>query len=151
MKPNQTIWILKEIYDLKASLKREVLKNLKNGNHLSMLKMKIDYRLKNKKEFDRIFSLTNKVNQFVFTYKRFNRNQIKDYMKNPNKFVFTIALKDKFSDSGNIGVVFFSKNNNILYLDELCVSCRALGRNLENYFIFILCKFCQKNLNWIIW
>ena len=135
----------KRIYDLKASLKREkVLKNLKIGNHLSMLKMKIDYRLKNKKEFDRIFSLTNKVNQFVFTYKRFNRNQIKDYMKNPNKFVFTIALKDKFSDSGNIGVVFFSKNNNILYLDELCVSCRALGRNLENYFIFYPMQILSK-------
>ena len=69
--------------------------------------MKLEYRLNNKKEFDRIFSLTNKVNQFIFTYKRFTKTEIKEYFKNPNKFIFTISLKDKFSDSGNIGVVFF--------------------------------------------
>ena len=33
----------------------------------AILKMKVEYRLNNKKEFDRIFSLTNKVNQFIFT------------------------------------------------------------------------------------
>ena len=65
-------------------------------------------------------------------------------MTNPNKFVFTIALKDKFSDSGNIGVIFFSKNSNILHLDELCVSCRALGRNIENYFIFYPMQILSK-------
>jgi len=137
----------KRIIDLKASLKREkIISNSKDDNHLKMLKMKIEYRLNNKKEFDRIFSLTNKVNQFIFTYKRFSKNQIKEYIKNPNKFVFTIALKDKFSDSGNIGVIFFSKTNNIIKLDELCVSCRALGRKLENYFIFYPLKILSKKI-----
>ena len=137
----------KRIIDLKASLKREkIISNSKDDNYLAMLKMKIEYRLNNKKEFDRIFSLTNKVNQFIFTYKRFSKNQIKEYIKNPNKFVFTIALKDKFSDSGNIGVIFFSKINNTIYLDELCVSCRALGRKLENYFIFYPLKILSKKI-----
>ena len=127
----------KRILDLKASLKREkIIKDSKNNNHFSILKMKIDYRLNNKKEFDRIFSLTNKVNQFIFSYKRFSKNKVKEYIENPNKFVFTIALKDRFSDSGNIGVIFFTKTKNTIYLDELCISCRALGRNLEDYFIF---------------
>ena len=137
----------KRIMDLKASLKREkIISSSKDNNYLAMLKMKIEYRLNNKKEFDRIFSLTNKVNQFIFTYKRFSKNQIKEYIKNPNKFVFTIALKDKFSDSGNIGVIFFSKINNTIYLDELCVSCRALGRKLENYFIFYPLKILSKKI-----
>ena len=135
------------IIDLKASLKREkILSNSKNNNYLAMLKMKIEYRLNNKKEFDRIFSLTNKVNQFIFTYKRFNRNKIKEYIKNPNKFVFTIALRDRFSDSGNIGVIFFTKINNTIYLDELCISCRALGRKLEDYFIFYPLQILSKKL-----
>ena len=108
--------------------------------------MKLEYRLNNKKEFDRIFSLTNKVNQFIFTYKRFTKTEIKEYFKNPNKFIFTISLKDKFSDSGNIGVVFFSKIDSKIYLDELCVSCRALGRNLEDYFIFYPLKILLKKI-----
>ena len=137
----------KRIIDLKASLKRDKLKsNSKNDNYLAILKMKVEYRLNNKKEFDRIFSLTNKVNQFIFTYKRFSKAEIIEYFNNPNKFVFTISLKDKFSDSGNIGVVFFSKINNTIYLDELCVSCRALGRKLENYFIFYPLKILSKKI-----
>ena len=135
----------RRIKDLKASLKRKKLLNSsKHENHLSILKMKIEYRLNNKKEFDRIFSLTNKVNQFIFTYKRFNKSEITEYINNPNKFVFTIALQDKFSNSGNVGVIFFSIIDNILYLDDLCVSCRALGRNLEDYFIFYPIKILLK-------
>jgi FkbH-like protein len=135
----------RRIKDLKASLKRKKLLNSsKHENHLSILKMKIEYRLNNNKEFDRIFSLTNKVNQFIFTYKRFNKSEITEYINNPNKFVFTIALQDKFSNSGNVGVIFFSIIDNILYLDDLCVSCRALGRNLEDYFIFYPIKILLK-------
>ena len=137
----------KRITDLKASLRRDKLKsNLKNNDYLAILKMKVEYKLNNKKEFDRIFSLSNKVNQFIFTYKRFSKAEIKEYFKNPNKFVFTISLKDKFSDSGNIGVVFFSKIDDTIYLDELCISCRALGRKLENYFIFYPLKILSKKL-----
>ena len=137
----------KRIFDLKASLKRDELKsNSKNDNYLAILKMKLEYRLNNKKEFDRIFSLTNKVNQFIFTYRRFTKTEIREYFNNPNKFIFTISLRDKFSDSGNIGVVFFSKINNTIYLDELCVSCRALGRKLENYFIFYPLKILSRKI-----
>ncbi len=137
----------KRILDLKGSLKRDKLESAsKNKDYLAILKMKIEYRLNNKKEFDRIFSLTNKVNQFIFTYKRFSKTEIEEYFKNPNKFIFTISLRDKFSDSGNIGVVFFSRINNTIHLDELCISCRALGRNLENYFIFYPLKILSKKI-----
>ena len=137
----------KRVKDLKASVEREkLISNSKNNDHLAMLKMKVEYRLKNKKEFDRIFSLTNKVNQFIFTYKRFTKSQVREYFKNPNKFVFTISLKDKFSDSGNIGVIFFSKVNDVIHLDELCISCRALGRNLENFFVFYPLKILSKKI-----
>lgn len=135
----------KRVIDLKASIKREkIIRESKNNNHLAILKMKLDYRLNNNDEFDRIFSLTNKVNQFIFSYKRFTKQKIKEYFEKKNKFIFTVSLKDKFSDSGNVGVIFFSRNGEDIYLDEICVSCRALGRNLEDYFIFfplqILCK-----------
>lgn len=136
----------KRLKDLKASREREhFLNKNKDGNYFSQLKMKIEYRLNNKKEIDRIFSLANKVNQFIFSFKRFSKNKISEYFKNPNKFIFTISLKDKFSDSGNIGVIFFSKNDNKIILDEICISCRALGRNLEDYFIFYPLKILSKN------
>lgn len=138
----------KRLKDLKASLKREkIFKSSENNNYFKELKMKINFRLNNKKEFNRIFSLTNKVNQFIFTYKRFSKTQVKEYFKDSNKFVFTISLKDKFSNSGNVGVIFFTKINNTISIDELCISCRALGRNLENYFIFYPLQILSKKYN----
>ena len=112
--------------------------------------MKIDYRLNNKKEFDRIFLLQIKLINLFFSYKRFSKNKVKEYIENPNKFVFTIALKDRFSDSGNIGVIFFTKTKNTIYLDELCISCRTLGRNLEDYFIFYPLIILSKRSNLIL-
>jgi FkbH-like protein len=115
--------------------------------------MELDFRLNNHKEIERIFSLTNKVNQFIFSYKRFDKSQIREYLKTKNRFVFTISLKDKFSDSGNVAVLYFTKDNDDLILNEVCISCRALGRNLENAFIFEPVKILSrknkiKNFYW---
>lgn len=41
-------------------------------------------------------------------------------------------------------MIFFSKINNTISIDELCISCRALGRNLENYFIFYPLQILSK-------
>ena len=135
----------KRIKDLKANKKREKFFS-SNKNNFKDLKMELDFRLNNYKEIERIFSLTNKVNQFIFSYKRFDKSQIREYLKTKNRFVFTISLKDKFSDSGNVAVLYFTKDNDDLILNEVCISCRALGRNLENAFIFEPVKILsQKN------
>ena len=135
----------KRIKDLKANKKREKFFS-SNKNNFKDLKMELDFRLNNYKEIERIFSLTNKVNQFIFSYKRFDKSQIREYLKTKNRFVFTISLKDKFSDSGNVAVLYFTKDNDDLILNEVCISCRALGRNLENAFIFESVKILsQKN------
>lgn len=135
----------KRIQDLKANKKRENFFS-SNKNNLKDLKMELNFRLNNCKEIERIFSITNKVNQFIFSYKRFDKSQIRQYLKTKNRFVFTISLKDKFSDSGNVAVLYFTKDNDDLILNEVCVSCRALGRNLENAFIFEPVKILsQKN------
>jgi FkbH-like protein len=132
---NDDVTNKKRIKDLKANKKREKFFS-SNKNNFKDLKMELDFRLNNHKEIERIFSLTNKVNQFIFSYKRFDKSQIREYLKTKNRFVFTISLKDKFSDSGNVAVLYFTKDNDDLILNEVCISCRALGRNLENAFIF---------------
>jgi FkbH-like protein len=142
----------KRILDIKASLKRDSFKkkNSIDSRYIKELRVELSFKQNNLKEFNRIFSLTNKVNQFIFNYKRFNKSELLKYFSK-NKMIFTISLRDKFSDSGNIGVVYLSINNNNLILDEVCISCRALGRNIENIIIFypiiyIIKKFNIKNL-----
>jgi FkbH-like protein len=47
-------------------------------------------------------------------------------------FTLSISMRDKFSDSGIIGAIFAQIEDEYLVIDEICVSCRALGRNVEN-------------------
>ena len=122
----------------------KILKKTDKESHIKLLKMHVEFRKDNTKEQDRIFSLTNKVNQFIFNYKRFDKYEIKNYFKDSKKFIFTISLNDKFSDSGNVGVLYFSIQSEQLILDEICISCRALGRNLEDVFIFEPIKYLSK-------
>ena len=41
-------------------------------------------------------------------------------------------MRDKFCDSGIIGAIFARADGARLVIDEVSVSCRALGRNVEN-------------------
>jgi predicted enzyme involved in methoxymalonyl-ACP biosynthesis len=43
----------------------------------------------------------------------------------------SIALRDRLSDSGLIGAVFTRLEGQRLIVDEVDISCRALGRGLE--------------------
>ena len=95
---------------------------------------------------ERVFSLSNKVNQFIFDYKRFDKEKIKKYLIYKKKFIITYSLKDFISDSGNIGVTFASIYKDDLYIDDVCISCRALGREIEDTLVFEpIKKICRKN------
>ena len=41
-------------------------------------------------------------------------------------------MRDKFCDSGIIGAIFARAEGNQLIIDEISVSCRALGRGIES-------------------
>lgn len=44
-------------------------------------------------------------------------------------------MKDKLADSGSIGSLFARRESGILFVDELCISCRAMGRRIEDTLI----------------
>lgn len=45
-------------------------------------------------------------------------------------------MSDKLSDSGIIAIFVFSCKEERLFIDDLCISCRALGRKLETRMFF---------------
>lgn len=104
-------------------------------DYLNSMKIKIDYEEKPVVNLPRIIQISNKTNQFIFSYARFSEETIRPYFTEPNKTCFGFSLKDKLSNSGNIGAAFFSYTDGVLYIDEVCVSCRALGRGVEDYLL----------------
>ena len=80
--------------------------------------------------------MINKTNQFNLTSTRYNEIQFKKYINSDNLNSFVISLSDKFSDHGITGLIITNKKNNeLVKIDFFLLSCRILGRKVENFLI----------------
>lgn len=99
---------------------------------LKQLNVKLDFYINPEPKKNRIFELSNKTNQYVYAYKRFTEKEVSDILRDSNKCVITVDLKDDLSDSGTVAAIFTTLGDDkALTVDEVVISCRALGRGLE--------------------
>ena len=122
--------------DIQANREREeLMNNLSEEEYFKNLNICLTYFINQKAHLKRVVELLNKTNQFIFNYARFNETQINSIYNDPNSCIITVSMKDKLSDSGIIGIIVAHKENELAVIDELTISCRALGRNIENLLI----------------
>lgn len=132
--------------DIQANAERERLaKTLTPAEYFKKLGIKLEYNIDNKQQVPRIAELLGKTNQFILTYARYNETQVLDAMSNKKSCVITIRMSDNLSDSGVIAILVAHSDKDLV-LDELTVSCRALGRNLENIMLPYLFKIASDKL-----
>lgn len=136
-------------HDIKANNERETLyKEISQEDYFKRLQMKLSYEINNHNDIHRISELLNKTNQFIFNYKRFSIGEIDKIMPDEKYVVLSISLSDILSDSGIISVVIASKNEcNEIVIEDLCISCRALGRHIEDLIISNAFSIIQNKLN----
>ena len=79
----------------------------------------------------RIVQLIGKSNQFNLTTRRYSNSEVKDFEDKPNFFTRQIRLKDVFGDNGMISVIICEKNPDVWRIDTWLMSCRVLGRRVE--------------------
>lgn len=127
----------KRIQDLKASIERESLALTQNDpkEYLRSLEVDLTYFTDPKQQLGRLSDLCRKTNQFNLALRRFNEAELSDRITNPNACVASVQLSDRLSDSGVIAVIVAERFGDKLLIEELCISCRALGRQLENAII----------------
>ncbi|WP_051257698.1 HAD-IIIC family phosphatase [Desulfovibrio cuneatus] len=80
----------------------------------------------------RIGELLHKTNQFILAYARPSQAAVAASLAGGQCCAITASMKDTLSDSGLIAVLLARKADNALCLDEVVVSCRALGRGIED-------------------
>ena len=134
--------------DIKSNLKREKIKTSSGlFAYIRSAKLKVIIKT-NQINYDRCVEMSKKTNQFNANYKRYEKKDLKKLYADKNFKIVTCSVEDKYSDSGIVGLIVLEKQiNNKYIIDEFTISCRALGRGLENYFIFlILKKFKMKDL-----
>lgn len=79
----------------------------------------------------RIVQLINKTNQFNLTGIRVNETEVREWMTRKDFYSQTIRLTDRFGDFGLTGILFGFVENRILRLSNWLMSCRILGRGVE--------------------
>ena len=135
----------------KQEFKRENKKNSTNNldQYLKELKIILKIKINSSDNLDRISQLTQKVNQFNSTSLRMSKQDVKNFIKNKNNFVFQVEAKDIYGDYGIIGLAFVEfKKDKEAKISNFLFSCRAIGREIEDYFLYNVINFInQKKKN----
>jgi FkbH-like protein len=108
--------------------------------YLKSLKIKVSIVADDVENIPRISQLTQKTNQFNCTTKRYSEANISAFMSSNDTKVFSLQVKDKFGDLGIVGVIITDRRNESdILIDTFLMSCRALGREIENIFLSAVC------------
>ncbi|MBV8716026.1 MAG: HAD-IIIC family phosphatase [Chloroflexi bacterium] len=106
------------------------------SEYLSQLGIEADIDQPSKLEIARVAQLTQKTNQFNLTTRRYTEGQIDTFISRDDVDVLRLRVRDKISDLGLVGVAILAwRDAATVEVDSLLLSCRALGRGVEDAFI----------------
>ena len=109
--------------------------------------LNIQVKIKKSNEFliPRISQLTLKTNQFNLTTKRYHEEEIRKLTNNNNYEVGCAQVEDKFGDNGITGVYIVDKNEKNWIIDTFLLSCRIMGRGIEDAILSQILKDAKQN------
>ena len=111
-------------------------KNKKNETFLKSILLKPKIFIPNKSNIVRFSQMTMKTNQFNLRTIRMTESEVKNNLKSKKKSFFMCKAEDTYGDHGIIGLAVLDKiTQDTFYLNNYLMSCRILGRKIENWFI----------------
>ncbi len=115
------------------------------ADYLASLNIELTIQKANALNLPRIAQMTQKTNQFNLTTLRYSNEDIDALIKN-NETVFCLSTKDKFGDNGITGAIILKAiSHSIVEIDSLLLSCRILGKGIENAFVFSIMQLLKSN------
>jgi len=119
-------------------------------DYLESLKMELEVIEANKFTIPRIAQMTQKTNQFNLSTKRYTENDLYEFI-NQSSLVHCLSVRDKFGDNGiSVASIVFI-NGEVAEIDSFLLSCRILGRNIENAYVdFLINLIYDKGIKKII-
>ncbi len=129
-----------ELYQIEEKRVNEKKNSKDFKDYVANLNIRLTIKRNNKKNVTRLSQLTQRTNQFNSTTLRLSETQISRIIKDKNIDIFECFAEDKFGSYGTIGAIFINKSKNNLIIKNFLMSCRALGRDIEKYFLDYVCK-----------
>jgi FkbH-like protein len=111
---------------------------LSETEFLEKLGIVIDIHSVKPSEIERASQLTLRTNQFNMSTIRRQIPEIKELIQADSHFVYVLKVKDNFGDYGVVGLLILENRGNYLFLDTFLLSCRVLGRKVEDTILFFI-------------
>ena len=124
-----------EFISNKANYKNEI-------DYLKSIKIKPKLLKIKDGNLDRTVQMCQKTNQFNLSSKRYNHSQIKEL--NKNHICFLVELSDVYGNHGIVSFVCLKNIEKKIFIDSFLMSCRVLGRYLENWILHEIIKISKK-------
>lgn len=112
--------------------------------YLEKLEISIEFTNKDTDAKDRISQLTQKTNQFNLTTRRYSIADISNFFELDNFDIISINVSDKYGNTGLTGICIIEYNGVNATIDTFLMSCRILGRNIENVFLLEILEHINK-------
>jgi FkbH-like protein len=125
--------------DIQANAQRRQLaaSSVSVEDYIAALDMQLVVAVDCIEQLDRVVELCNKTNQFILNYWRPSSANARSALSSTTRHVVTVALQDKLVDSGIVAIIVVDSVEESVEIAEVCISCRALGRNLEGTMILL--------------
>ena len=117
----------------RQNIKREQLRQNTGSlnDFLASLELNIRIEHPTSKDYPRLAQLTQRTNQFNSTTIRRTQNEVARLLDENSLEALSVFVSDRFGDYGLVGFVLYAENDEALQVDSLMLSCRALGRGVE--------------------
>lgn len=118
------------MYQAEKQRRTEMNSSSSLSDYLRRLEMRMDIHRMKAEEEKRVVQLINKTNQFNVTTKRYSDEDVLRLEKDGD--IITVHVADKYGDQGLVSVIILTYRGNSAYIDTFLMSCRVMGRNVEN-------------------
>jgi FkbH-like protein len=139
-----------QLYKIRDDFENNKKNNDDEVQYLKSINISIKVHEINKNNIVRAEQLCNKTNQFNLNLKRLNQKEIIKLTKNKNYDLKMLSLKDDYGDHGLIAIYGINFQKDRFKIDLFAMSCRVLGRYLENWILNEIKNYAKiKNRNFI--
>jgi FkbH-like protein len=134
-----------DMYRDNAARNRSAAKFTDVSAYMRSLHSVLELGLSREADVPRVAQLTQKTNQFNLTTKRYNESEIDEFMRSDSKDVISCSVEDRFGNYGLVGVCLLDYQGPVAEIDTLLLSCRVLGRGVEESFLTAIADYVRNN------
>ena len=126
------------MYKAEKERNNEQIKSSSLSDFISSLNIQVDMVPLNEAETERAVQLTQRTNQFNLNGVQRTAKEIQQLIKMQDSFHRIIQVEDRFGNYGSAGLIISHTEGNSLLLENFMLSCRVLGRGVEDIVLNLL-------------